>query len=84
MTVVNVMWMFLSLFRFRIYQDAKMILTKDITSNPVGSKIEEMKQGKENKNLLDLSPSDVVFYVGGYPDSFTVSNKEMRTAMPLI
>uniref|UniRef100_A0A8C9ZMT2 Laminin subunit alpha 3 n=1 Tax=Sander lucioperca TaxID=283035 RepID=A0A8C9ZMT2_SANLU len=55
----------------RIYQDAKMILTKDITSNPVGSKIEEMKQGKENKNLLDLSPSDVVFYVGGYPDSFT-------------
>uniref|UniRef100_A0A671YSI5 Laminin subunit alpha 3 n=1 Tax=Sparus aurata TaxID=8175 RepID=A0A671YSI5_SPAAU len=25
----------------------------------------------ESKNLLDLSPSDIVFYVGGYPSNFT-------------
>ncbi|XP_028448187.1 laminin subunit alpha-3 isoform X1 [Perca flavescens] len=56
----------------RIYQDAKMNHTKDITSNSLNKlKFEAKVQGKEGKNLLDLSPSDVVFYVGGYPDNFT-------------
>lgn len=57
---------------FRIYQDAKVILTKDITSTtPAAPKITS-NQGNNIKNLLDLSPSDVVFYVGGYPANFTV------------
>ncbi|XP_044075989.1 laminin subunit alpha-3-like isoform X2 [Siniperca chuatsi] len=55
----------------RIYQDAKMMLTKDITSTTPSLPIQDEKKGEESKNLLDLSPSDVVFYVGGYPADFT-------------
>ncbi|XP_056913723.1 LOW QUALITY PROTEIN: laminin subunit alpha-3-like [Takifugu flavidus] len=55
----------------RIYQDAQMTLTKDITSGKTIPPIEGRKQGEGSKNLLDLSPSDVVFYVGGYPANFT-------------
>ncbi|XP_045908367.1 laminin subunit alpha-3-like isoform X2 [Micropterus dolomieu] len=55
----------------RIYQDATMILTKDITSTTPEHPIESSKQGEESKNLLELNPSDVVFYVGGYPANFT-------------
>lgn len=51
-----------------------MILTKDITSNKPADPIKSNKQGEETQNLLDLSPSDIVFYVGGYPDNFTVSS----------
>jgi len=29
--------------------------------------------GQLTRNLLDLSPDNVVFYVGGYPDDFTVN-----------
>lgn len=65
-----------SLFQFRIYQDAKMTLAKFSNSKLSFAPITAERQGVENKNLLDLSPSDVVFYVGGYPDSFTVSNQE--------
>ncbi|MEQ2205399.1 hypothetical protein XENOCAPTIV_026727, partial [Xenoophorus captivus] len=32
--------------------------------------------GKEKKDLLDLSPDDVVFYVGGYPSNFTVDDED--------
>ncbi|XP_071346604.1 laminin subunit alpha-3-like isoform X2 [Trachinotus anak] len=55
----------------RIYQDAEIILTKDITSNNPAEPILKNNQGEESKNLLDLSPSDIVFYVGGYPANFT-------------
>nr|XP_040026949.1 laminin subunit alpha-3-like isoform X2 [Gasterosteus aculeatus aculeatus] len=55
----------------RIYQDAKMTLAKFSNSKLSFAPITAERQGVENKNLLDLSPSDVVFYVGGYPDSFT-------------
>lgn len=51
-----------------------MILTKDITSGKSIPSIVGNKQGEGSKNLLDLSPSDVVFYVGGYPANFTVSS----------
>lgn len=60
-------------YKYRIYQDAQMILTKDITSGTSIAPIEGTKQGEGSKNLLDLSPGDVVFYVGGYPANFTVS-----------
>ncbi|XP_037643626.1 laminin subunit alpha-3-like isoform X2 [Sebastes umbrosus] len=55
----------------RIYQDAKMTLIKDITSNTPGEPIAGRNEGSEGNNLLNLNPSDVVFYVGGYPDTFT-------------
>ncbi|KAM8850161.1 laminin subunit alpha-3-like isoform 2-T2 [Spinachia spinachia] len=55
----------------RIYQDAKMTLSKFTNSKTPFDPITTQSQGEEYKNLLDLSPSDVVFYVGGYPDNFT-------------
>ncbi|XP_055074065.2 laminin subunit alpha-3 isoform X1 [Misgurnus anguillicaudatus] len=54
----------------RVYQDAEVIHTQQFTSsNPKSPQI-EVKQGDLIRNLLDLSPDDVVFYVGGYPDDF--------------
>ncbi|XP_058487895.1 laminin subunit alpha-3-like isoform X2 [Solea solea] len=53
----------------RIYQDAEMILTKDITSTTVSEPIRSNNRGVESKNLFD--PNDMVFYVGGYPGNFT-------------
>ncbi|XP_008332400.1 laminin subunit alpha-3 isoform X3 [Cynoglossus semilaevis] len=58
----------------RIYQDAELTLIKDITSPTPGKAITENKQGEENKNLLDITPNDMVFYVGGYPANFTPPN----------
>ncbi|XP_072297637.1 laminin subunit alpha-3-like [Eucyclogobius newberryi] len=55
----------------RMYQDAELILNKDIMANIPANTIESNMQGNEKKNLLDLSPNDVVFYVGGYPANFT-------------
>ncbi|XP_038159689.1 laminin subunit alpha-3-like isoform X1 [Cyprinodon tularosa] len=54
----------------RIYQDAQMSLTKSITGTPAAPILNEI-QGQEKKDLLDINPEDVVFYVGGYPSTFT-------------
>ncbi|XP_029308567.1 LOW QUALITY PROTEIN: laminin subunit alpha-3-like [Cottoperca gobio] len=54
----------------RIYQDAQMNLTKDVSSGKPGVPIKTNNQGEENKNLLDINPTNIVFYVGGYPDNF--------------
>jgi len=59
----------------------QMNLTKHNPSNDDTELIVRNKKGEDGKNLLDISPSDVVFYVGGYPDGFAVSNKEIRTAI---
>ncbi|XP_041914213.1 laminin subunit alpha-3-like isoform X1 [Alosa sapidissima] len=56
---------------FRIYQDAEVIITKAFTSNNPLAAASAYKQGEHAKNLLNIDPKDVVFYVGGYPDSFT-------------
>uniref|UniRef100_UPI003AAF9E0D laminin subunit alpha-3-like n=1 Tax=Centroberyx gerrardi TaxID=166262 RepID=UPI003AAF9E0D len=56
---------------YRIYQDAEVVLTKLFTTNKPDAPKPSTKQGEETKNLLNLSPSDVVFYVGGYPTNFT-------------
>ncbi|XP_018532086.1 laminin subunit alpha-3 isoform X1 [Lates calcarifer] len=58
----------------RIYQDAEIVFTKEITSVPPKLTSRYNKQGMEDKDLLDLSPSDIVFYVGGYPSNFTPPN----------
>lgn len=55
-----------------------MILVKDITASTPNAPIVRNFQGTNEKNLLDLTPSDVVFYVGGYPSNFTVSNGRTR------
>ncbi|XP_070700517.1 laminin subunit alpha-3-like [Pempheris klunzingeri] len=54
----------------RVYQDAEMFLIKDITSSTPSAPIQTGIQPETHMNLLDLSPSDIVFYVGGYPDNF--------------
>lgn len=54
-----------------------MALIKDYTAAKGGEEIEGQVQGNDNKNLLELTPSDFVFYVGGYPTNFTVSNTEI-------
>uniref|UniRef100_A0AAV2JTK7 Laminin subunit alpha-3-like n=1 Tax=Knipowitschia caucasica TaxID=637954 RepID=A0AAV2JTK7_KNICA len=55
----------------RIYQDAELVLKKDVMATTPENLIESTSKGEEKKNLLDLSPDDVVFYVGGYPSNFT-------------
>ncbi|XP_041659948.1 laminin subunit alpha-3-like isoform X2 [Cheilinus undulatus] len=55
----------------RIYQDAEMTMTKEITANNPQKPFITSQKGQQNQNLLDLTSSDVVFYVGGYPDDFT-------------
>ncbi|XP_019714878.1 laminin subunit alpha-4-like, partial [Hippocampus comes] len=59
------------LLSFRIYQDAELILTKDFTSDTPGIPSVGSVRGDETKNLLDFTPEDLVFYVGGYPSNFT-------------
>lgn len=57
----------------RIYQDAQVKLTKVYTSlNPLDPKT-YVNLGEPLQNLLTLDPNNAVFYVGGYPDDFTVS-----------
>ena len=57
---------------YRIYQDVEMSFTKVVTARTPGLKMDYTKRGEEDKNLLDISADDFVFYVGGYPDTFTV------------
>lgn len=63
---------------FRIYQDAEMVFTKDINSGTALKSSRTGKIGDDSKSLLDLSPGDIVFYVGGYPANFTVSTSELK------
>lgn len=51
-----------------------MVLIKDINANTPRNPITDSVQGTNQKNLLDVTPEDVVFYVGGYPSNFTVSS----------
>ncbi|KAK7158531.1 hypothetical protein R3I94_004991 [Phoxinus phoxinus] len=56
---------------YRIYQDAQVVHTQQFTStNPKPAQMKE-NLGQLTRNLLNLSPDNVVFYVGGYPDDFT-------------
>lgn len=56
-----------------------MILIKAITTNTPGPQVLGASNGENEKNLLDLTPSDIVFYVGGYPSNFTVSSERIGT-----
>ncbi|XP_066537073.1 laminin subunit alpha-3 [Hoplias malabaricus] len=55
----------------RIYQDAEVKFTKGFTSTNPPDPQYFPNQGEPLLNLLNLHPDEVVFYVGGYPDSFT-------------
>ncbi|XP_016319957.1 laminin subunit alpha-3 [Sinocyclocheilus anshuiensis] len=55
---------------YRIYQDAQVIQTKQFTSINPKPPLLKGNLGELTRNLLDLSPDKVVFYVGGYPDDF--------------
>ncbi|XP_047444954.1 laminin subunit alpha-3-like isoform X2 [Mugil cephalus] len=54
----------------RIYQDAELIFTRDVTSTAPGAPVKSVNQGTQTQNLLDLTANDTVFYVGGYPGDF--------------
>lgn len=65
--------LFWSYALIRIYQDAEVIYTKHYSST-VPKKLSKItNQPNTTVNLLDLGSNEVVFYVGGYPDDFTVS-----------
>ncbi|XP_035285918.1 laminin subunit alpha-3-like isoform X12 [Anguilla anguilla] len=55
----------------RIYEDAEVILTQLFTSSDPYAPVTYHNRGEITRNLLNLDPEDVVFYVGGYPDTFT-------------
>ncbi|KAG9356119.1 hypothetical protein JZ751_000963 [Albula glossodonta] len=55
----------------RIYEDAEVILTKLFTSSEPDTPVTYSNKGEITRNLLNLDPEDIVFYVGGYPDHFT-------------
>ena len=50
-----------------------MTYTEAHTSREPKPAVISTKQGDMLENLLSLNPSDVVFYVGGFPADFTVS-----------
>uniref|UniRef100_A0A3P8YNI9 Laminin subunit alpha 3 n=1 Tax=Esox lucius TaxID=8010 RepID=A0A3P8YNI9_ESOLU len=54
----------------RIYENAEVIFTKMFTSTLPEQPVKTTSQGNVKKNLLNLDPSDMVFYVGGYPSNF--------------
>lgn len=56
-----------------------MVLVKAVTSSTPSPPIPDAIQGANEKNLLDLTPGDIVFYVGGYPSNFTVSSERIGT-----
>ncbi|GAA6073856.1 laminin subunit alpha-3 isoform X1 [Tachysurus ichikawai] len=55
----------------RIYEDAQVSLTKLFTTNTPDAEVIRTGRGDALYNLLDLHPSEAVFYVGGYPKDFT-------------
>ncbi|XP_065101477.1 laminin subunit alpha-3 isoform X1 [Paramisgurnus dabryanus] len=55
----------------RVYQDAQVIFTQFFTSAKPKELPPMTNQAKTMVGLLNLDPSDVVFYVGGYPTEFT-------------
>ncbi|MFT7812246.1 laminin subunit alpha-3 [Arapaima gigas] len=54
----------------RIYEDVKINLTQMYTSNKPNPSEIYKSQMDTPYNLFDVDPSQVVFYVGGYPDDF--------------
>lgn len=57
---------------FRIYQYAKLNYIKEATSTSPEYKRPLTASSGSNDILLNLDPSTVVFYVGGYPPDFRV------------
>ncbi|KAB5579059.1 hypothetical protein PHYPO_G00190370 [Pangasianodon hypophthalmus] len=55
----------------RIYEDVQVNLTKLFTTNKPDPEVPSSAQGDALHNLLNLHPSEAVFYVGGYPKDFT-------------
>ncbi|KAL6491046.1 hypothetical protein MHYP_G00013910 [Metynnis hypsauchen] len=56
----------------RIYEDVEIKLTKAFTSTNPPNPLTYTRRGEPLLNLLNLDPNEVVFYVGGYPDNFTL------------
>lgn len=57
----------------RVYQDAEVIFTETYTSAAPNKLPKMTSQANTTISLLDLDPGEVVLYVGGYPQDFTVN-----------
>ncbi|XP_028831523.1 laminin subunit alpha-3-like [Denticeps clupeoides] len=55
----------------RIYQDTMVIVTRMISTDKPRPPEVTSSEGDPSKPILNFDPKDLVFYVGGYPDSFT-------------
>uniref|UniRef100_A0AAY5K1A5 Laminin subunit alpha 3 n=1 Tax=Esox lucius TaxID=8010 RepID=A0AAY5K1A5_ESOLU len=58
----------------RIYENAEVIFTKMFTSTLPEQPVKTTSQGNVKKNLLNLDPSDMVFYVGAFSSTYHYSN----------
>lgn len=60
----------------RVYQDADVSVTLNIISKEPLSLPPRRNLPGTTSSLLRLDPDSLVFYVGGYPENFTVTNYE--------
>lgn len=58
----------------RVYQDAEVDVTLGFTSQELIRLRPKRNLPNTTNSLLRLDPDSLVFYVGGYPEHFTVSN----------
>lgn len=57
----------------RVYQDAEVNVTQNFTSQKPVSLSPKRSLPNTMTSILKLDPDSIVFYVGGYPEDFTVT-----------
>lgn len=57
----------------RVYQDSEVNITQKFTSETPVSLPPKRNLPNSMAGILELDPDSVVFYVGGYPEDFTVT-----------
>lgn len=57
----------------RVYQDAEVNITQNFTSQKPVSLPPKRSLPNTMTSILELDPDSIVFYVGGYPEDFTVT-----------
>ncbi len=58
----------------RVYQDAEVNITQNFTSKKPVSLSSKRNLPDTMTGILELDPDSVIFYVGGYPEDFTVTS----------
>lgn len=76
--------LFLCLIHFcRVYQDAEVNITRNLASEKPVSLPPKRILPTTMTSILNLDPDNVVFYVGGYPENFTVTNHCCYLILPV-